>query len=56
MQGVTGAVVNHAGKVGDLYKPEGYRNAFFLLLLIAAACFVLCLVFRKRLSTKKQGA
>jgi sugar phosphate permease len=56
MQGVTGAIVNRAGKVGDVYAPEGYRNAFFLLLLIAAACFVLCLVFRKRLSTKKQGA
>lgn len=55
MQGVTGAIVNHAGKVGDVYAPEGYRNAFFLLLLIAAACFVLCLVFRKRLSTKTAG-
>jgi sugar phosphate permease len=56
MQGVTGAIVNRAGKVGDVYAPEGYRNAFFLLLLIAAACFVLCFVFRKRLSTKRPGA
>jgi hypothetical protein len=56
MQGVTGAVVNRAGKVGEVYAPEGYRNAFFLLFLIAAACFVLCVVFRNRLSTKKQGA
>ena len=56
MQGVTGAIVNRAGKVGDVYAPEGYRNAFFLLLVIAAACFVLCCVFRKRLSTKKHGA
>ena len=54
MQGVTGAIVDHAGKVGDVYAPEGYRNAFFILLLIAAACFVLCVVFRKRLSTTKQ--
>jgi MFS family permease len=54
MQGVTGAIVNRAGKVGSVYAPEGYRNAFLVLLLIAAACFVLCVVFRKRLSTKKQ--
>ena len=56
MQGVTGAIVNRAGKVGDVYAPEGYRNAFFLLLVIAAACFVLCVVFRNRLSTKRHGA
>jgi predicted MFS family arabinose efflux permease len=56
MQGVTGAIVNRAGKVGNLYAPEGYRNAFLVLLLIAAACFVLCVVFRKRLSTKRPGA
>ena len=54
MQGVTGAIVNRAGKVGDVYAPEGYRNAFFLLLLISAVCFALCVVFRKRLSTKRQ--
>ena len=53
MQGVTGAIVNRAGKVGEVYAPEGYRNAFLVLLVIAAACFVLCVVFRKRLSTKK---
>ena len=56
MQGVTGAIVNRAGKVGNVYAAEGYRNAFLVLLLIAAACFVLCVVFRSRLSTKKQGA
>jgi sugar phosphate permease len=56
MQGVTGAIVNRAGKVGEVYAPEGYKNAFFVLLLIVAACFVLCVVFRKRLSTKKHGA
>jgi MFS family permease len=56
MQGVTGAIVDRAGKVGDVYAPEGYRNAFFILLLIAAACFVLCVVLRNRLSTKKHGA
>jgi MFS family permease len=53
MQGVTGAIVNRAGKVGEVYAPEGYRNAFLVLLVIAAACFVFCVVFRKRLSTKK---
>jgi len=56
MQGVTGAIVDRAGKVGDVYAPEGYGNAFFLLFLITAACLVLCVVFRKRLSTKQQGA
>lgn len=53
MQGVTGAIVNRAGKIGDVYAPEGYRNAFFTLLLIAAVCFVLCVLFRRHLSTKK---
>jgi sugar phosphate permease len=53
MQGVTGAIVNRAGKIGDVYSPEGYRNAFLLLLLIVIACFSLCVAFRKRLSTKK---
>jgi sugar phosphate permease len=56
MQGVTGAMVDRAGKVGDVYAPEGYRSAFFVLLLIAAACLALCVVFRNRLSTKKHGA
>ena len=56
MQGVTGAIIDRAGKVGDVYAPEGYRNAFFLLFLIAAACFVLCVVFRNRLSTERHGA
>jgi len=56
MQGVTGAIVNRAGKVGDVYAPEGYRNAFFVLLLIAAICFLLCVVFRSRLSTRKPAA
>jgi MFS family permease len=53
MQGVTGAIVNSAGKVGHVYAPEGYRNAFSLLLVVAAACLILCLVFRNRLSTRK---
>jgi len=56
MQGVTGAIVDRAGKVDDVYSPEGYRNAFFILFLIAASCFVLCVAFRNRLSTKKHGA
>jgi len=54
MQGVTGTIVDHAGRVGDVYAPEGYRNAFFILFVIAAACFVLCVVFRKHLSTKNR--
>jgi hypothetical protein len=56
MQGVTGAIVNRAGKVGEIYAPEGYRNAFSLIVLIVIACLVLCVVFRGRLPTKKQGA
>jgi MFS family permease len=53
MQGVTGAIVNRAGKVGDVYAPEGYRDAFFILFLIAAVCFIICVLFRSHLSTKK---
>ncbi len=56
MQGMTGAVVDRAGKVGEVYSPEGYRNAFLILFIIAAACFALCVVFRNRLSTKRPGA
>jgi len=52
MQGVTGAIVNRAGEVGGIYAPEGYRNAFLILLLIAATCFALCLLFRSQLSTR----
>jgi MFS family permease len=56
MQGVTGAIVDRAGKVGEVFAPEGYRNAFLVLLLIAASCFILCAAFRNRLSAQEQRA
>jgi MFS family permease len=56
MQGVTGALVDRAGKVGEVFAPAGYKSAFLVLLLTAASCFIFCTGFRNRLSTQKQTA
>jgi sugar phosphate permease len=56
MQGVTGVIVDHAGKAGEAFAPEGYKQAFLVLLLIAASCFILCTAFRNRLSARERIA
>jgi MFS family permease len=49
MQGLTGAVLDRTGKIGEIYPPEAYRDAFALCLLASALCLVLCIASRKRL-------
>ena len=54
MQGLTGAVLDHTGKIGAMYPPEAYRNAFALCLLVSALCLLLCVASRKRLIHSKR--
>lgn len=56
MQGVTGKIIDHAGKVGNVYASKGYRNGFFIILLVVVFCLILSVIFRDRLSTEKHGA
>ena len=49
MQGLTGAILDHTGKIGEIYPPEAYRNAFAVCLLASVFCLFLCLAWRKRL-------
>jgi MFS family permease len=48
-QVVTGAVLDRAGRVGDLYSLSGFRNAFLLCLF----GIVICLLLSFRLRTSK---
>jgi sugar phosphate permease len=50
MQWWTGAVLDRTGKVNGIYPPEAYRDAFFLCLVAAALCLVICLATRRHLS------
>jgi len=49
MQALTGAVLDRTGKIGEMYPPEAYRNAFTFCLLASALCLLVCLASRKRL-------
>lgn len=49
MQGVTGAILDRTGKVGGMYPPEAFRDAFAVCLLASVFCLVLCASSRKRL-------
>lgn len=49
MQSWTGTVLDRTGKVGALYPPEAYRNAFAYCLVAAALCLALCILSRRRL-------
>jgi MFS family permease len=50
-QVLTGAILDRAGRVGDLYPVSGFRNAFLLCLFGIALCLALSLRLR---SFKKQ--
>jgi sugar phosphate permease len=54
MQGWTGAILDRTGKIGDVYPPEAYRDAFTLCLLASALSLLLCIVSRKRLIRMKR--
>ena len=49
LQGWTGAIVNHVGKVDGIYPPSAYKNAFIVCLLFIVGCLILCTAFRKGL-------
>lgn len=55
MQGLTGAVLDHTGKIDGIYPPEAYRDAFALCLAAALLCLVICVATRKRLLQSKRG-
>lgn len=46
-QVITGAILDHAGKVGDLYAMEGFRNAFMVCLVANLLCLGLAWCIRK---------
>jgi sugar phosphate permease len=48
-QGWTGAILDRTGRVGDLYPPEAYRDAFTLCLAASALCLLLCVASHRRL-------
>ena len=49
MQGLTGAILDRTGRIGGIYPPQAYRDAFTFCLLASALCLVLCVASRKRL-------
>jgi len=46
-QVLTGAILNRAGRVGDLYPLSGFRNAFLLCLFGIAICLALSVCLRR---------
>jgi sugar phosphate permease len=56
MQGWTGAILDRTGKIGGIYPPEAYGNAFAFCLLASALCLVLCVASRKRLIGLKRSS
>jgi len=54
MQGLTGAILDRTGKIGEMYPPEAFRDAFAFCLLASALCLVLCVVSRRRLIGAKR--
>jgi MFS family permease len=51
-QVVTGAVLDRAGRVGDLYSLSGFRNAFLLCLFGMVICLLLSFSLRKSKAAK----
>jgi len=46
-QVLTGAILNRAGRVGDLYPLSGFRNAFLVCLLGILICLALSFCLRQ---------
>lgn len=53
-QGWTGAILDRTGKIGELYPPEAYKNAFTLCLIASVLCLALCVASRTRLIRSKR--
>ncbi|MFC1515300.1 MFS transporter [Thermodesulfobacteriota bacterium] len=47
LQVLTGAILDRAGRVGDLYPLSGFKNAFLACLLVIVLCLLLSFYFRK---------
>ena len=50
LQVVTGSILDHVGKVGGVYPPPAFQAALTVCLLLTAACLLMALLFRNRLS------
>jgi len=46
-QVLTGTILNHSDRVGDMYSIAGFKNAFLLCLLCSIACMGLSILIRK---------
>jgi MFS family permease len=46
-QVLTGAILDRAGRVGDLYPLSGFRNAFLVCLFVIVICLVLSFCLRR---------
>ena len=46
-QVLTGAILDRAGRVGDLYPMSGFRNAFLVCLFVIVICLVLSFCLRR---------
>jgi MFS family permease len=47
LQVLTGAILDWAGRIGDLYTLSGFKNAFIACLLVIVICLFLSFYFRK---------
>ena len=45
-QVLTGAVLDHVGRINDAYPPEAFQMAFWVCTLTAAACLVLSIILK----------
>ena len=45
-QVLTGAVLDHVGRINDAYPPEAFQMAFWVCALTAAACLVLSIILK----------
>ena len=43
-QVLTGAVLDHVGRIGGVYPPEAFQAAFWLCTLSAVACLLLSFI------------
>lgn len=46
-QVITGAILDRAGRVGDLYPVAGFKNAFAVCLAVSVVCLMLSFLLRK---------
>ena len=46
-QVLTGAILDHSGRLGDIYSIAGFKNAFLLCLLCSIVCLGFSLLIRK---------